>query len=225
MVFGAMKKIGDDITPMDVVVGVGKAVMAQLPGANFFIEAVDAIKGNVLQRRFDRWQELVNKRIETLEGTVRNNLGDNESFATTLIKATELASQTNDIKVEYLANAVEYTASHPIQEDDLIILLNQIPRYTISHFKVLLYFQNPSAYNTKRENLLAGSPLHYFYNRYPDFDKSRATRVMNELFRDGLITTNSEGTASVSGINAKKTSELGDLFISFFGIKESDYQG
>ena len=218
-----MKKIGEDITPMDVVGGVGKAVLAQFPGANFFIKAVDAIKGNVLQRRFERWQELVNKRLETLDVTVREKLGDNDSFATTLIKATELAAQTNDIKVDYLANAVEYTASHQIEEDDLIILLNQISRYTISHFKILLYFQNPSAYNTKGETILAGSPLLFFYKRYPAFNKSRATLVMNELFRDGLITTNSDSTASISGINSKKTSELGDLFLSFFGIKESDF--
>ena len=70
---------------------------------------------------------------------------------------------------------------------------------------------------------MAGSPLLFFYKRYPAFNKSRATLVMNELFRDGLITTNSDSTASISGINSKKTSELGDLFLSFFGIKESDF--
>ena len=218
-----MKKIGEDIQPMDIVQGIGAAALAQVPFANFFMEAVEAIKGNVLQRRYEKWQQLVSERLAKLEEASRENLGDNEGFATTLIKATELAAQTNEQKAEYLANAVEYSAKNTIEEDNLVILLNLIAKYTISHFKILLYFQNPSAYNTKREILLAGSAMHYFYNRYPDFDRDRANLIMNELFRDGLITSSSNGTVSSSGMEAKRTSTLGDLFLTVFGIKETDY--
>ena len=219
-----MKKIGEDISAMDVVRGVAEGVLSQIPYVGAFVQAVESVKGNVLQKRYEKWQEEVGKRLSQLEEDVRRHLGENEIFATTLIKATELAAQTNTIKSEYLANAVQNAALNPLEEDNLIILLNLIAKYTVSHFKILLYFENPAAYNTKRETLLGGSAMHFFYNRYPDFDRNRATLIMNELHRDGLITSSSEATVSFSGMEAKRTSELGDLFISFFGIKEADYE-
>ena len=218
-----MKKIGEDIQPLDVVKGVIEATVAQVPFANFFQKAVESIKGNVLQRRYERWQAQVEERLSELEETVRANLGDNESFATTLIKATELAAQTNTIKTQYLANGVKYAAEHQIDEDSLVLLLNDIAKYTTSHFKVLVYMQSPTKYKDG-QTYFSGSIMTYFENSYPSFDKKREELILNDLYRDGLINTNSNGMVSSSGMEAKRTTELGDLCISFFGVKKEDYE-
>lgn len=218
-----MKKIGEDIQPFDVVQGVVEATVSQVPFANFFQKAVEGIKGNVLQRRYERWQTQVEERLSELEESVRENLGDNESFATALIKATELAAQTNTIKTQYLANGVKYAAEHQIDEDSLILLLNDIAKYTTSHFKVLVYMQSPAKYKDG-QSFFSGSIMTYFENSYPSFDKKREELILNDLYRDGLIDTNSNGMVSSSGMEAKRTTELGDLCLSFFGVKKEDYE-
>ena len=218
-----MKKIGEDIQPLDVVQGVVEATVSQVPFANFFQKAVEGIKGNVLQRRYERWQTQVEERLSELEESVRENLGDNESFATALIKATELAAQTNTIKIQYLANGVKYAAEHQIDEDSLILLLNDIAKYTTSHFKVLVYMQSPAKYKDG-QTFFSGSIMTYFENSYPSFDKKREELILNDLYRDGLIDTNSNGMVSSSGMEAKRTTELGDLCLSFFGVKKEDYE-
>ena len=218
-----MKKIGEDIQPFDVVQGVVEATVSQVPFANFFQKAVESIKGNVLQRRYEIWQAQVEERLSELEENVRENLGDNESFATALIKATELAAQTNTIKTQYLANGVKYAAEHQIDEDSLILLLNDIAKYTTSHFKVLVYMQSPAKYKDG-QTYFSGSIMTYFENSYPSFDKKRAELILNDLYRDGLIDTNSNGMVSSSGMETKRTTELGDLCLAFFGVKKEDYE-
>ena len=141
-----MKEIGKHITAMDVVEGVARSVLSEVPYVKYFVQAVDSIKGNVLQRRYEQWQEKVGKRLSELSQEVSSRLGENDSFATMLIKATELASKTNDKKMDYLANAVKYTAENEIDEDNLIIMLNCIEKYTLSHILILKYLQNPMVY-------------------------------------------------------------------------------
>lgn len=218
-----MKTIGKDITVRDVVEGVSEGVLSQIPYVGAFVQAVEKVKGNVLQRRYESWQEEVGKRLSQLEDEVREHIGESECFATTLIKATELAAQTNTIKRQYLANAVIYSAEHHVEEDNLIMLLNDIAKYTVSHFKVLTYMQSPGKYKNGRE-YFSGSIMSYFEDSYPSFDKSRETLILNDLYNDGLIDTNSNGMVSSSGMEVKRTTSLGDLFISFFGLKKEDYE-
>lgn len=217
-----MKKIGEDIQPMDIVQGIGAAALAQVPFANFFMEAVEAIKGNVLQRRYEKWQQLVSERLAKLEEASRENLGDNEGFATTLIKATELAAQTSTIKSVYLANAVKYAAEHEISEDDLIMLFNAIAKYTTTHIEILLYLQNPAALNTTNEQVMYGGFMTFFEKLHPSFDRQREALILKELYQDGFTNTDSDGTMSYSGMIAKRTTDFGDLFLSFYGVKEAE---
>ena len=42
-----------DIQTIDVVKGVSEALINQIPVANFFLTAIDNVKGNVLQRKFE----------------------------------------------------------------------------------------------------------------------------------------------------------------------------
>lgn len=214
-----MKEIGKDITAMDVIEGVAKTVLSEVPYLKYFTQVVDSIKGNVLQRRYEQWQEKVGKRISELSQEVSSKLGENDSFATMLIKATELASKTNGKKMDYLANAVKYTAENEIVEDNLIIMLNCIEKYTLSHILILNYLQNPSLYSNGKQ-YIAGGLFTYFDDYYPDFNKAFQDIILKDLFRDGLVNTDTGGSMTSAGMEAKRTTELGDLFITVFGIED-----
>lgn len=215
-----MKEIGKDITAMDVVEGVARSVLSEVPYVKYFVQAVDSIKGNVLQRRYEQWQEKVGKRLSELSQEVSSRLGENDSFATMLIKATELASKTNDKKMDYLANAVKYTAENEIDEDNLIIMLNCIEKYTLSHILILKYLQNPMVY-ADNTGYMFGSMYAYFDKKFPDFDKRLQDMITKDLFRDGLTNTETSGIMSDSAMRSKRTTELGDLFLTLFGVEDN----
>lgn len=214
-----MNKMGKDITAMDVIESVVKSVLSEVPYVKFYIQAIDSIKGNVLQRRYEQWQEKVGKRLSEISQDVSLKLGNNDSFATMLIKATELASKTNGKKMDYLANAVKYTAENEIDEDNLIIMLNCIEKYTLSHILILKYLQNPSSFSNGKQ-YIAGGLFTYFDDYYPDFNKALQSIILKDLFRDGLVNTDTGGSMTSAGMEAKRTTELGDLFITVFGIED-----
>lgn len=214
-----MKEIGKDIKVKDVVEGIAKSVISTVPFVNNFTQIVETVKGNVLQRRYEKWQELVEQRLSELSQEILSKLGNSECFATTLIKTTELASKTNSKKMDYLANGVKYTAENEISEDNLIIMLNCIEKYTLSHILILKYLQNPSYYSNGKQ-YSGGSLFTYFNDYYPDFNRSLQDIVLKELFRDGLINTDTNATMTEGGMKAKRTTELGDLFIALFGIQD-----
>lgn len=211
--------MGKDITAMDVIESVVKSVLSEVPYVKFYIQAIDSIKGNVLQRRYEQWQEKVGKRLSEISQDVSLKLGNNDSFATMLIKATELASKTNGKKMDYLANAVKYTAENEIDEDNLIIMLNCIEKYTLSHILILKYLQNPSSFSNGKQ-YIAGGLFTYFDDYYPDFNKALQSIILKDLFRDGLVNTDTGGSMTSAGMEAKRTTELGDLFITVFGIED-----
>ena len=206
-----------EIKAKDVIAGTVKGALSVTPVTSFFLQVFESTKAGVMKRRFEQWQEEVEKRLSALSEQVLDSLGDNDNFATTLIKATELAAKTSSKKMECLANAVQYAAEKDIDEDTLVILLSIIDRYTLSHFVMLRYFQNPEAYKGAN-NYMAGSALTYFHDYYPDFDKDKERLIMRNLFQDGLINLESDATMTESGMSAKRTTGLGDKFISFFGI-------
>ena len=214
-----MNEMGKDITAMDVIESVVKSVLSEVPYVKFYIQAIDSIKGNVLQRRYEQWQEKVGKRLSEISQDVSLKLGNNDSFATMLIKATELASKTNGKKMDYLANAVKYTAENEIDEDNLIIMLNCIEKYTLSHILILKYLQTPSSFSNGKQ-YIAGGLFTYFDDYYPDFNKALQSIILKDLFRDGLVNTDTGGSMTSAGMEAKRTTELGDLFITVFGIED-----
>ena len=164
---------------------------------------------------------MVGERLATLEDAVFDSLGDNETFTTALLRATELALKTHSKKMEYLANAVKYFAENETDEDTLIIMLNCIDKYTLSHTLILKYLESPSTYSNGKE-YMCGGIFTYFDDYYPDFNKQKRNLVVQELYRDGMINIDSDATMSRSGMEAKRTTNLGDLFITIFGIEDED---
>ena len=209
-----------DIQRKELFQGVTEAIVGQIPVASFFLAAIDNVKSNVLHTNFVEWQQMVGERLSALEDSVFANLGNNETFATTLLKTSELAAQSNNKKNEYLANAIKYTAENNIDEDLLIIFLNLISKYSLTHIAVLKYFQEPSLY--RKEYVDFPMPI---IDISPKFNYSLSEIVTNELHKDGLLKSNNctEFTFKKDGIitGSNGTTKLGNQFIDFFGIKNN----
>ena len=217
-----MSRIINEITRQDVISGVVQAGLEQIPYVNFFTSAVVNIKENCLQRRFENWQAMVGERLAKLEKEVFDALGENETFATTLLKTTELASKSNAKKMEMLANAVKYVATNEINDDYLVIFLNCIDKYTISHLKLLKYFMNPRKYYVNnRVNYTLISPLYLYKETYSisNDNNNLLNVIVNDLNTDGLLNADKlDMSIQFDSALLQRTTRMCDLFIEFFGI-------
>ncbi len=217
-----------DIQCKEIVEGVAGAILEQIPVVNFFVSAVEKVKGGVLQRRYESWQEVVGERLATLEDAVFNRLGNNENFTTVFVKATELAAKSNKTKMECLANAVKYVATNKVEEEYIIVFLNCIERYTIKHLEALLYFQQAQSFRKEKGcmdmliNRIEKQP--YFSQRYPEMDDNLAKSIIDDLRSDGLYSD--EGMISKKLTDSETltphATNLGKQFIDFFGLNEMD---
>ncbi|MFR9542959.1 MAG: hypothetical protein SNH27_12985 [Rikenellaceae bacterium] len=197
-----------------------QTALEQVPVVGFFVSAADKVKGAYLQRKYESWQELVNTRLSTLESSVFEQLGENETFSVAFMKATELAASSNQRKMELLANAVKYSAENAVKDDYLIIFLNCIARYTITHLIVLKYFQSPTEPKGV-EGLISSSPMELFKKQITNIDKDVVTIAIQDLQRDGLMQqAELNGTMTKGGCLASRTTDMGNSFIDFFGIKD-----
>ncbi len=210
-----------EIKGRDLVEATAKGVLSAIPYASSFLQAVDTIKTNVVQRRFESWKQMVDERLSALEDSQKEAVFSDDCFATALMRATQMAAETGEEKTVYLANAVQYVAENSISEDRMIIFLNCLQRYTVSHFLILKYFEDPSKYAVPGRSYWAGSMMTLFNDRYPDFDKSLQRIIMRDLFQDGFSNTDSNGTMSGNGMLEKRTTMLGDEFLRFCGIGDS----
>lgn len=213
-----------DIKCKDVVKGAFEAALEQVPVVNFFVSAVGKVKDGCLQRKYESWQEMVGERLATLEDAVFDSLGDNETFATTLLKTTELASKSNEKKMEMLANAVRYAAINDVSDDYIITFLNCIDRYTISHFKLIKYFSNPSEYYKSRDTeYMQITPMKLYNVTYstPCSEYRFLDIIIKQLYNDGVFNTEELNTnMTLSGAMSPRITDMGRRFIDFFGLND-----
>lgn len=223
-------KILRDIEVMDVVKGVGSVAIdtaaALNPITGVLWSVVKSAKENVLQRRNEVWQREVDMRLSTLEESILNTLGYSEIFTTTLLRTTELAIKTNGKKVECLANAVRYSAEHEVNEDYIVIFLNNIERYSISHLKLLKFFNAPNQYYTSiGVEHINTSPMTLYYETFsvPQNEYRLLETMAKQLFDDGLLNTREMNAGmTMRGALSQRTTDIGRKFIEFFGLNDVD---
>jgi hypothetical protein len=223
-------KILREIEVMDVVKGVGSAVIDAVVSVNpvscFYWSVMKSSKENSLQRRHEIWQHEVGERLSKLEKTVFESLGNNENFVTTLLRTTELAIKTNGKKVECLANAVRYSAGHEVNEDYIVIFLNYIERYSISHLKLLKFFNAPNQYYTSiGVEHINTSPMTLYYETFsvPQNEYRLLETMAKQLFDDGLLNTREMNAGmTMRGALSQRTTDIGRKFIEFFGLNDVD---
>ena len=135
-------KIGEKIYKL-IEVG-AKTGVGFLPGpiSAAFNAVYDNAKSGVLNARAEKWKSDVVSRLEKLEAEY-DAVVNNESFATALIKTSELAIKTeSDEKRQILADALINTYSQNISEDKTLIFLQLIEKYTVLHIQIIKYLHD-----------------------------------------------------------------------------------
>lgn len=195
-----------------------KTALSFLPGTGTFItEVYDAVKGNAYARRNEKWKEVLEDRLSKTEETL-DNLGNNEQFTTALIKANEIAMKTaREEKMKYLANAVVSSLNPDLEEEKLMIFLDLLDKYTISHIKIIFFFNNPTINSVSNSgNYIMGSPTTPLFQSYPELNNNLFNKIYKDLYTDGMVNTeNLNITMTGSGMLQKRTTELGDEFLNF----------
>ena len=191
-----------------------------VPGSSLLLSIIDELKSGEFKRRFEDFQVKVDDQLRMMKDVQLQQLKDNQMFATVLYIAGQLALKTSETKRQLLANAVVNAPSCTLSEDTVVILLNCIEKYTIRHLRILRFLQNPKEYQ-KRDYYGTTSTMQIYYDYYSKDNEALDRIIVNDLYADGMITSNSLFTmATVQGCLEKQTSSLGDAMIEFFGIED-----
>ena len=189
-----------------------------IPGSSLFLSIIDELKSGEFKRRFEDFQAKVDDQFKMMKDVQLQQLKDNQLFATILYIAGQLALKTSETKRLLLANAVVNAPSCTLSEDTVIILLNCIEKYTVRHLRVLRFLQNPKEYKNVDYYGMT-STMQIYYDYYSKDNEALDRIIVNDLYADGMITSDSLFTmATVQGCLEKQTSSLGDDMIAFFGI-------
>ena len=203
-----------------LVKATAKEAVANIPGGTFLVSLIDEMQNGIYREKLDSWKDEVEQRLQKLEEDIKDNLAKNNVFSSVLLISGQMALKTNKAKTVLLANAVANSATTQLSEERIIILLNCIEKYTLQHIRLLRFLQNPADYNPKE--LLMGSTMSLFYECFPNTDKNIDNIVVRDLYADGMINTDSLNvTITWQDCIAKKTTQLGDDMISFFGIEKA----
>lgn len=201
-----------------------KTVTGILPGPfSAAINAVyDGIKSNVLSKRAEKWSEDVIKRLEKLEEDYEN-LINSDAFATSFIKATELAIKTeSDEKRQLLANALVNSYSNSMDEDKALIMFNLVEKYTTLHVRIIKYLhdeymqENLTRYTTTRFMPI----LRYKFN---NVDSVYLEKAVNDLKNDYLVEKFQDDISVQFGAHRfKMLTKLGEDFYDFLRPLEEE---
>ena len=194
-----------------------KTAVGFLPGAisAAFNAVYDNIKTNILSQRAEKWKKEVIDRLGRLE-TNYDELVSNNTFATTLIRTSELAIKTElDEKRQMLANALVNTYECKIDEDRTIIFLNLIEKYTILHIEIIKYlhddFMKETFFNNKTPTFLALFKIKFF-----DVEDAYLRKSLRDLQNDYLVENFKEDSrVEFWGKRFKLLTKLGNDFYDY----------
>lgn len=199
----------------------GKTALSVIPVGGTLISCIwDSVKANAAQKRLEEWKKVVEKRLSKLEFTL-DNLGNNELFASAIMRATDIALKTAESKKrEYLANAVYHATHISIEEGMLMIYLDFLERYSVWHLQILHFFQNPRA-NNKAESsgYVMGTAMDVLRPVFSELCQNTdlVIKIVNDLQMDGLMARGSYMNSSMTsdGMLASRTTKMGNGFLEY----------
>lgn len=207
---------------------VARAALSGVPGlGGALVETFNALIEPPMTRRKTEWMEQVTEAINELyeKGIVtESDLQENEKFFTTLVHASNVAIKNHEKeKLEALRNAVLNSALPDAPDDTWQqLFLNLIDSCTSWHIAILKLFQGPEkwARNNGHQfpNWSMGGITSVIESAYPELlgQQDLYRLVWQELYRNGLLNTDSLGTTMTgSGMLAKRTTAIGDKFVEF----------
>ncbi len=171
-----------------------------------------------VEKRRVEWMSSVGERLDRLEanGLSLEGLKSNDQFVSAAMHAAQIALRThNSEKLHALRNAISNVAlGLNADENQQSLFLHWIDIFSPLHLRILKFFQQPPT----SHNISAGSLAHVLTQHLPDLrDQNELVKqVWRDLYLSGLTTTDTlHGMMSGEGLKAKRTSDLGDSFISF----------
>jgi hypothetical protein len=193
-------------------------------------ELFGAIVPTSLDRRRQRWFELVARKLQRLEdrGVLIDDLAHDEGFITIVIEATKAALGTHiEEKLELLANCVE-SAALPEQRDDFMAmrLLLYVEELSPEHFVVLTYAADPEGWfdgkGLAKPTFTMGSPRHVLDAAQLDVQGAVLQIVLRDLADRGLADTLRGGSMTAHGAWQPLTTDLGRLLLKFVQLMAKD---
>lgn len=197
-----------------------KTALSTIPVGGALISLIwDSVEENALRKREEDWKQLIEERVRKLECTV-NDLGNDESFTSALLIATEIAAKTAEKeKKKYLANAVANSVKTEVNENKMVIFLSLMDKYTSWHIRLLDYFRNPTLKGVKRSDHYMGSPIIPIRNLYPDIcaEEGIVEKIVKDLQNDGVLRNGDflNVTMTSDGMAASRTTKLGNEFLDY----------
>lgn len=208
----------------DVAHSVTKAGLSAIPvlgGAA--VELFQNVVQPPLEKRRAEWMALVGEKLKELEekGLNLEALQENEQFISAAMYASQLALRTHqEEKLEALRNAVANIATGQAPEEAMQhIFLNFVDTLTELHIRILRLFQAP----TPPPNMSMGGLSSVLEHNMPEMRGRRELydQLWKDLYTRGLVNTDSMHTTMTgNGLGQKRTTGLGDAFLSF--IKEPE---
>ena len=203
----------------DVAHAIAKAGLSAVPVIGGpAVELFQHLVQPPLERRRQEWMALVGEKLEELEdrGIDIEKLGQSEEFISAVMHASQIALRTHqEEKREALRNAVFNIASGQSPGEALEhMFFDWIDSFSLLHLQILKLFQAP----VPPPGMGTGGLSSVLEYNMPQLKEHRHTygQVWKDLYSRGLVDTEGMNTTmSVQGLSTKRTSEIGDAFLSF----------
>jgi len=217
------------VKPGDAGYAVVKAGISSLPIVGALAsELLGLIVTPPLEKRRSEWMESIGNGLLELEqkmNIVLEDLQNYDKFIDAAMDATQIALRTSEKeKLEALRNALLNSAL-PNSPDESIrkMFFSFIDTFGVFHIKILELFQNPRKWFPKHgiqypDIIMSGALSHLIEKAFPTLRNNREfyDQIWKDLYLRGLVSTDGLHTMmTASGVEAKRTTGIGDAFLNF----------
>ena len=171
-----------------------------------------------LVKRQQEWMATVGEKLQELENRGINieDFQNNEAFISAVMHASQMALRTHQVeKREALRNAVFNIALNGSSGEALEhMFFDWIDTLSFLHLQILKLFQAP----VPPPNMSMGGLNSVLEYNMPQLRGQSLiyTQIWKDLYSRGLVNTEGlNGTMSGQGLSAKRSSEIGDIFLKF----------
>lgn len=199
------------------------------------VELFQMVIAPPVRKRQLEWMEAVSEglhRLEEKQCCIIDELKNNDSFIDTVMQASQAAVRTaNEEKREALRNAVLNAAlPNAPNESKQQVFVSLVDQFTVWHLRILILFADPNGWfeiNGKEVPRwsIGGSLSQTLTTAFPELETQREFYdvIGKDLHQRGLFSTDGFHTMmSGEGAMAKRTTTLGDEFLSFITAPNED---